>query len=361
VNQQTQTQFADLRQSANLTISDAAELLRLPEAEVIAFEKGFKKPEVSSLQALKGLSLVAAKTPEVQKSKSDYKFIDLFAGIGGFHLALHQLGAECVFASEINPYARKTYIHNHTKISPKLFKSNNFVGDIKRVDIASIPDFDILCGGFPCQPFSQAGFKKGFEDSKEDRGNLFFDIVKIIKKKKPAAFFLENVRHIKNHDEGRTFARVQKMLEDEGYSFKFKMVKASDHGLPQHRPRIFMVGFRGETTVESTFEFPEAEPLQMTMSDIFGRPCNKAIGYTLRVGGRGSGLMDRRNWDTYAVDGDVIRLSSKEGIKMMGLPADFEFPVSETQAMKQLGNSVAVPAVRAIGNKIIEYLNFKRI
>ena len=147
------------------------------------------------------------------------------------------------------------------------------------------------------------------------------------------------------------------MLEGEGYSFKHKMVKASDHGLPQHRPRIFMVGFKGETTEQSTFEFPEAEPLKMTMSDIFGKPCNKAIGYTLRVGGRGSGLMDRRNWDTYAVDGGVIRLGSKEGIKMMGLPKDFEFPVSETQAMKQLGNSVAVPAVRATAEQILLYLN----
>jgi len=147
------------------------------------------------------------------------------------------------------------------------------------------------------------------------------------------------------------------MLEDEGYSFKFKMVKASDHGLPQHRPRIFMVGFKGETTAESTFEFPEAEPLKMTMSDIFGKPCNKIVGYTLRVGGRGSGLMDRRNWDTYAVDGDIVRIGSKEGMKMMGLPSDFVFPVSETQAMKQLGNSVAVPAVRATAEKIIEYLS----
>jgi len=117
-----------------------------------------------------------------------------------------------------------------------------------------------------------------------------------------------------------------------------------------------MVGFRGETTKESTFKFPDAVPLEMTMSDIFGKPCNKAIGYTLRVGGRGSGLMDRRNWDTYAVGGDVVRLTSKEGIKMMGLPADFEFPVSETQAMKQLGNSVAVPAVRATAERILTYL-----
>jgi len=118
-----------------------------------------------------------------------------------------------------------------------------------------------------------------------------------------------------------------------------------------------MVGFRGETTDQSTFKFPEAEPLTMTMSDIFGEPCNKEIGYTLRVGGRGSGLMDRRNWDTYSLSGRTVRLTSKEGKKMMGYPDDFEFPVSETQAMKQLGNSVAVPAVKATAAAMSEYLN----
>lgn len=354
MNAQANDNFATLRQSANLSIEDAASFLMLPVTEILAFENGEKKPELSNVLALRGLSLV-----ESSPKQKEIKFIDLFAGIGGFHFALQSLGANCVFASEINPYARKTYIHNHKKRSPELFENDLFAGDIKDVSLNDIPDFDILCGGFPCQPFSQAGYKRGFEDSKENRGNLFFDIVKIIRAKKPAAFFLENVRHIKNHDNGKTFATVQKMLEDENYSFKFKMVKASDHGLPQHRPRIFMVGFRGETTAKSTFEFPDAEPLTLTMSDIFGKPCNKAIGYTLRVGGRGSGLMDRRNWDTYSVGGEVVRLTSKEGIKMMGLPSHFEFPVSETQAMKQLGNSVAVPAVRATAEKIIKYLDKK--
>ena len=347
-------EFSDLRESIKLTVDDTADFLQISKQDVMAFEQGKKNPPISNIQALKGLAAINA--PEKHKNKT-YKFIDLFAGIGGFHFALDSLGSKCVFASEINPYARKTYIHNHSKTSPKLFKSNNFAGDIKDVAATDIPDFDILCGGFPCQPFSQAGYKRGFHDEKDNRGNLFFDIIRIIREKKPSAYFLENVRHIKNHDEGRTFAAVQKELETLGYSFKYKMVKASDHGLPQHRPRIFMVGFKGETTEESTFKFPDAEPLKMTMSDIFGKPCNKAIGYTLRVGGRGSGLMDRRNWDTYAVGGEVIRLGSKEGIKMMGLPEDFEFPVSETQAMKQLGNSVAVPAVRATAEKIIQYLN----
>jgi len=295
---------------------------------------------------------------QLKQSYADkLKFIDLFAGIGGFHLALHDLDAECVFAAEINPYARITYEHNHKKLAPELFHKGNFATDIKEVDPQNIPDFDILCGGFPCQPFSQAGYKRGFHDEKDNRGNLFFDIINILKTKQPDAYFLENVRHIKNHDEGRTFEAIQNELERLGYSFKYKMVKASDHGLPQHRPRIFMVGFKGETTTSSDFEFPKAEPLTMSMSDIFGEPCNKQIGYTLRVGGRGSGLMDRRNWDSYSLSGREVRLTSKEGIKMMGFPKNFEFPVSESQAMKQLGNSVAVPAVRATAKAMIQYMN----
>jgi DNA (cytosine-5)-methyltransferase 1 len=169
-----------------------------------------------------------------------YRFIDLFAGIGGFHLALHDLGAKCVFASEWNDHARKTYEHNFKSISPSLFKNGNFAGDITQVSKKDIPDFDILTGGFPCQPFSQAGKQKGFDDT---RGTLFFDIAEIIKVKKPAALFLENVRHLYSHDEGRTFQTIKRILTEElGYSFQEFIVKASDHGLPQFRPRLFMIG-----------------------------------------------------------------------------------------------------------------------
>lgn len=285
------------------------------------------------------------------------KFIDLFAGIGGFHLAFHALGAECVFASEINPYARKTYESNFKHISPKLFTNNLFNDDILKIVPEMIPEHDILCAGFPCQPFSQAGFKKGFSDQNDCRGNMFFIIRDIIKAKQPKVIFLENVRHLKNHDNGKTFDVIKKVIrEDLGYSFYYKIVKASDHGLPQHRPRIFMVGFRNEHK-SSKFEFPEKEELHITMSDIFGMPCNKDIGYTLRVGGRGSGINDRRNWDTYIVNGQVQRIGSTEGKKMMGYPDHFVFPVSETEAMKQLGNTVAVPAIQATARKIIEYLH----
>jgi DNA (cytosine-5)-methyltransferase 1 len=288
-------------------------------------------------------------------AKKTITFIDLFAGIGGFHLAFHNLGAKCVFVSEWDKPARETYKKNFEKIEPELFApetiDQTFTGDITAVLPKSIPDFDIITGGFPCQPFSQAGLKKGFN---ETRGTLFFDIANIMKEKQPKAFFLENVRGLLTHDGGRTFATIQRVLTEElGYSFFYKVVKASDYGVPQHRPRLFMVGFKDKSI---DFEFPEPVKLTMTMDDVFDGKVNKTVGYTLRVGGRGSGLADRRNWDTYLVDGEVRRLSPKEGLRMQGFPDTFEFPVSETQAMKQLGNSVAVPAIQATANEIIKRL-----
>ncbi|NCU29888.1 DNA cytosine methyltransferase [Candidatus Saccharibacteria bacterium] len=288
-------------------------------------------------------------------TKKTTTFIDLFAGIGGFHLAFHNLGARCVFVSEWDKSARETYKKNFEKIQPELFDPENidqtFAGDITAVLPKGIPDFDIITGGFPCQPFSQAGLKKGFN---ETRGTLFFDIANIIKEKQPSAFFLENVRGLLTHDGGRTFATIQKVLtEDLGYSFFHKVIKASDYGVPQHRPRLFMVGFKDKSI---KFEFPKPVKLAMTMDDVFDGKVNKTVGYTLRVGGRGSGIGDRRNWDTYLVDGEVRRLSPKEGLRMQGFPDYFEFPVSETQAMKQLGNSVAVPAIQATANEIMKRL-----
>ncbi len=282
-----------------------------------------------------------------------YKFIDLFAGIGGFHLAFHNLNASCVFACEWDQYARKTYEENHKKISPELFSNGKFYGDINSIkDIEKeIPDFDILTAGFPCQPFSQAGFKRGFEDT---RGTLFFNIAEIIKIKQPKAFFLENVRGLLNHNNGETFAVIKKVIEEDlGYSFHWKIVKASDHGLPQLRPRLFMVGFRDK---EIDFKFPEPTKLQMTMSDVWDGNCSRKVGFTLRCGGRGSRIEDRRNWDAYLVDGKIRRLSPKEGKKMQGLPLNFTFPVSYVEAMKQLGNSVAVNAIQAVGAEMIKAL-----
>ena len=281
-----------------------------------------------------------------------YRFIDLFAGIGGFHLALHNLGAKCVFASEWNDHARRTYEHNFKSISPNLFKTGNFAGDITQVSKKDIPDFDILTGGFPCQPFSQAGKQKGFDDT---RGTLFFDIAEIIKVKKPAAFFLENVRHLYIHDEGQTFQTIKRILTEElGYSFQEFIVKASDHGLPQFRPRLFMIGFRNS---KLSITPPPHRELAFNMSAVMGGKVEREIGYTLRVGGKASGIHDRRNWDGYIVNGKERRLTPRQGLKMQGFPSDFQFPVSDNEAMKQLGNSVAVWAIQDYAKQIIKTLD----
>ena len=287
-----------------------------------------------------------------------FTFIDLFAGIGGFHLAMHRLGGKCVFASEIDTDARKTYRHNYESISPELFLNGLFNDDIRNVTPNDIPDFDLLCAGFPCQPFSQAGYKRGFNDNhNSERGNLFFNIVDIIETKKPKAIFLENVRGLVSHDSGKTFKIIREILENElGYSFYFKIVRASDYGLPQLRPRVFIVGFRDEGFMRG-FNFPAPKSLKFTMSDIWGGKCTRDIGFTIRVGGRGSQIDDRRNWDAYMVDNKIRRLSYIEARKMQGFPDDFYFPVSDTQAIKQLGNSVAVDTVEEIGQNLIAYMN----
>ncbi len=296
-------------------------------------------------------------------SSSKFKFIDLFAGIGGFHLALHNLGCECVFASEKDPFARQTYLQNFKTVSPNLFvktgeESPFFNDDIATAEIDKIPDHDILCAGFPCQPFSQAGHKRGFDEQNESRGNMFFYIRDILNAKRPKAFFLENVKHLLNHDNGRTFDHIKRVLEEElNYKIFYKVVKASDYGLPQLRPRIFIIGFRKEDKYETAFEFPEPFKLKFNMSDVWKGNCSREIGFTLRVGGKGSGIYDRRNWDAYLVDGQVKTLGVEEGKMMMGYPSTFEFPVRKTQAMKQLGNSVAVLAVETVAAEMINYLN----
>jgi len=284
------------------------------------------------------------------------RFIDLFSGIGGFHLALHALGGECVFACEIDKYARQTYEKNFSSITPSLFENDLFAADIANVDLRGIPDYEILCAGFPCQPFSQAGYKRGFHEEKDNRGNMFFEILKFVDQHQPNVLFLENVRHLKNHDNGRTFKTIETEIRKRGYSFNAKIVKASDFNLPQHRPRVFMVCFHKRVQNRKDFIFPEPVPLDYFMSDVFGEPCNKSVGYTLRVGGKSSGLNDRRNWDTYMVNGRIRKITSVEGKMMNGFPEDFDFPVSETQAMKQLGNSVAVNAIKATAKQIFATL-----
>ncbi len=296
-------------------------------------------------------------TPVTKKKSPFFTFIDLFSGIGGFHLALHRLGGKCIYACESNDPARKTYTANFRSISPDLFQNDLFRKDITEEDNQTrIPEnADILCAGFPCQPFSQAGYKKGFSEA---RGTLFFEIAKIIRSKQPKAFFLENVRHLLSHNAGETFRVIRNILERElHYSVFFQILKASDYGLPTHRPRLYIVGFRKDIPERHTFSFPDPIPLAFDMSAVFKGNCSKRIGFTLRVGGRGSGPEDRRNWDAYLVNGAVRRLTSKEGKKMMGFPEDFQFPVSESCALRQLGNSVAVDPVLLTASNILRVLH----
>lgn len=288
---------------------------------------------------------------ENEAQNSDLKFIDLFAGIGGFHLALSNLGATCVFASEKDKFARQTYEENFDTAN---FEFND---DIRKISPDQVPDHDVLCAGFPCQPFSQAGLKKGFKDGEDsERGNLFYCILDILEAKKPRAFILENVRHLIKHDEGRTFDTIQNLLKKAGYSVHYQVLKASDYNIPQLRPRVFIVGFRGDEDLPP-FVFPPKVPLTYTMSDVFGGDCDRDVGFTLRVGGKGSTIDDRRNYEFYRVDGEVRRIDIPEAKKIMALPDDYKFPVSKSQTMKQLGNSVCVEVVRKVAESVFEYLD----
>lgn len=281
------------------------------------------------------------------------RFADLFAGIGGFHLAMEAIGAECVFASENDPHARTTYESNFKHRSPALFAREQFAGDIKAVDTSRIPDFEVLCAGFPCQAFSIAGRRRGFDDP---RGTLFFEIVRVLTDKRPAAFFLENVRGLTSHDGGRTLRIIEDILTEQlGYSLHMKIVKACDFGLPQLRPRLFMVGFRDP---ETPFVWPEPIPLEMSMDDIFEGNCHRKIGWTVLVGGDGKRPGLKRNWDGYYVDGELQRLTPRHGLRMQGFPRDFQLPKAKTHARRQVGNAVAVPAVAAVARQIAISLNF---
>lgn len=199
-------------------------------------------------------------------SKKKFKFIDLFAGIGGFHIAMHENGGECVFASEVDKFARQTYEHNFKAISPNIFEKGYFNEDITDPDLdyKNIPNFDVLCAGFPCQPFSHAGLKKGFDDT---RGTLFFNIKEIVKAKInehkknpkvliPSVLLLENVKGFMNHDKGNTFKRVKEVLNELGYEVSAEILNSKHFGVPQNRERVFIVAWYRNLVKATKFRFP---------------------------------------------------------------------------------------------------------
>lgn len=305
------------------------------------------------------------------KNRRKITFVDLFAGIGGFHLGIKQaakkleMNAECKLAIDIDEKARRTY-RRHFKIDKSKLLDDVTDSNVKNM----IPnDVDMICAGFPCQPFSLVGKKMGLSD---DRGTLFNDIVEIAKIKQPKALFLENVRNLVRHDNGEILRYMTNRLNQTGYMTdvirgrNWEILKASEFGLPTRRPRFYLVAFRKDIKKAEYFKFPlPATPKGVTLRDVFGRRWPDIIGSTIRVGGRkspfrknddGTWFRDRRNWDTYLVGGKPHVLTVEEIKKMMGFPLNFKFGegLSGPQAMKQLGNSVAVPVIKAIAENIIK-------
>ena len=322
-----------------------------------------------------------------------FKFIDLFAGIGGFRLALQNLGGKCVFTSEWDKQAQKTYRAN--------FGETPF-GDITKEETKQyIPDgFDVLCAGFPCQAFSIAGKRGGFEDT---RGTLFFDVAEIIKRKQPKAFFLENVKGLRSHDKGKTLETILNVLRNDlGYYVPDpQIVNAKDFGVPQNRERIYIVGFHISLNIDK-FNYPKPTNQNVTFADVKeenvvetkyylstqylqtlvnhkARHENKGNGFGYEIikdnqtanavvcGGMGRErnlVLDHRITDftpTTKIKGQVNRegirkMTPREWARLQGFPDNYTIPVADASAYKQFGNSVAVPAIQATANEIIKLI-----
>ncbi|MEO7617489.1 MAG: DNA cytosine methyltransferase, partial [Candidatus Saccharibacteria bacterium] len=303
-----------------------------------------------------------------------FTFIDLFAGIGGIRIPFDEIGGKCVFTSEWDKFAQITYEANF---------GDKPHGDITKIDPEEIPPFDLLLAGFPCQPFSHAGLKKGFEDT---RGTLFFNISQIIAKHKPKAVFLENVKGLLSHDKGNTFDTIKKVLENDlGYKVHYKVHNAKEHGVPQNRQRIFIIAIRDEYS----FSFAEAPNTPVKVGDILENVVDDK--YTIsdklwagaqrrkdehRAKGNGFGysLFNAESPYTstisarYYKDGSEIlieqtkknprKITPREAARLQGFPETFVIPVSDVQAYKQFGNAVAVPAIRSVAKQLSSYLHF---
>lgn len=310
----------------------------------------------------------------VSMNWKSFRFIDLFAGIGGIRLGFESVGGKCVFSSEWDSDAQKTYAANFGEVP---------AGDITKIEAKDIPDFEILLGGFPCQPFSIIGKREGFEN--ETQGTLFFDIERILKEKMPPAFMLENVKNLTAHDKGRTFTVIKKHLEALGYNVFAKVLNALDYGVPQKRERIIIVGFRNDLGIDD-FEFPKPIPEseRKTLSDILEDNVDKK--YYVRPEIRDSRLKRLKDKDypkpyishenigrtstphpyssalragasaNYILINDERRPTERELLRFQGFPDDFKIVVGYTQMRKQTGNSVAVPVIAAVAREMLKWL-----
>jgi len=306
-------------------------------------------------------------------NSNNWTFIDLFAGIGGMRIPFAELGGECIFSSEWDEFAQQTYRSNFDDMP---------AGDITKIDEAAIPDHDVLLAGFPCQPFSIIGNKHGFGDT---RGTLFFDIERIIKKKQPQAFLLENVRQLVSHDKGRTFLVISKHLKELGYTIYYKILNALDFDLPQKRERIFIVGFLEQIAYNFTIGTGKYKPLSEILEPDDKVDASFFASERIRIsrlkkckiepfypsiwhenkGGNISvlpfscALRAGASYNYLLVNG-IRRFSGRELLRLQGFPEDFKIVVNITQLRKQTGNSVAVPVISAVAKKMQEALQQRK-
>ncbi|MET0943949.1 MAG: DNA cytosine methyltransferase [Flavobacterium sp.] len=364
--------------------------------EIVEYKNEEENLNLLSDVALQQLLFEVENVPFPTPKNYTFKFIDLFAGIGGFRMAMQNLGGKCVFTSEWDENAKKTYRANYGETP---------FGDITKEQTKNyIPEeFDVLCGGFPCQAFSIAGKRGGFEDT---RGTLFFDVAEIIKTRRPKAIFLENVKGLRNHNGGKTLATILNVLRNDlnYYVPEPQIINAKDFGVPQNRERIYIVGFRNDLNIDSfTYPKPFEEkvffnkvkeekvvPTKYYLSTQYlqtlvshkERHANKGNGFgyeiikddeisnAIVVGGMGRErnlVIDNRITDytpTTHIKGEVNRegirkMTPREWARLQGFPDNFIIPVADASAYKQFGNSVAVPAIQATAEKIIDLINTK--
>lgn len=335
-------------------------------------------------EVIKKLEVLPDQSPFKFKGKEQFTFIDLFAGVGGIRLGFQKEKGKCVFTSEWNPKSATTYRVNFGEVPH---------GDITQIEAKDIPDFDVLLGGFPCQAFSNAGKKLGFEDT---RGTLFFDVARILDEKKPSSFLLENVKGLLSHDKGNTFKVIKETLEGIGYIVFHKVLISRDFGVPQNRQRIIIVGFLKSNfpkdfDFEKEFTFPSPLGVKVKVGDVLED--NKKIDpkYTLsdklwaghqwrkmkhKENGNGFGyqLFDKNSPYTstisarYYKDGSEAlidqseigknprKLTPRECARLQGFPEEFLLPVSDNESYKQFGNSVTMPLMNAVAKQIVKVL-----
>lgn len=396
----------ELRVSAGLTQDDLARQVGYTAKTISRWERGQAPPRAAVLEYLRGLGRSSTAQPPGGPA---FQFVDLFAGIGGTRMGFEAVGGQCVFTSEWNRFAVQTYRENFGAEHP-------IAGDITGVEEAVIPPHEVLVAGFPCQPFSIAGVSKkkslgrshGFED--ETQGTLFFDVARILSHHRPKAFLLENVKNLKSHDRGRTFEVILRTLEELGYTVTSKVVDGAAF-VPQHRERVFLVGFAdpsvgfswddvsipersegprmssvlhpedGTEAVEERFLEPDgsvhekyvlSEKLWQYLQDYAEKHRKKGNGFGFGLVGPDD--VSRTLSARYYKDGSEIlvrrpggrprRLTPRECARLMGFDQPgrppLKIPVSDTQAYKQFGNSVVVPVVEAIARAMLPHVRADR-